>query len=307
MAHSAQSKAAIARTAARQRVHGWTVRLRGYWALTKSLQTALLLATGLAGYISARPVDGSGSKLALLLFSLFAAISGTTALNMVLDRDIDARMERTIHRPLPSGLLTSNQAGFFGVALVVAGLTIGFALSVPYGLVVSGGVFVDLIVYTLWLKRRSPWAIIVGGVSGGMPILAGRVLGMGKVDALGVLLGLSVLLWIPAHIMTFAMKYDADYRQAGVPTWPAAYGFSAARRAMALANGLRALCLVAAGWLLAICPWSLSLLSFSGLLTVGVSVIAARRPSERLNFILFKFASIHMLGSMVLLTLGALL
>ena len=152
------------------------------------MQTALLLATGLAGYISARSVDGSASKLALLLFSLFAAISGTTALNMVLDRDIDARMERTIHRPLPSGLLTPMQAACFGVALVVVGLTIGLALSVPYGLVVSGGVFVDLVVYTLWFKRRSPWGIILGGVSGGMPILAGRV------DALGVLLGLSVLL-----------------------------------------------------------------------------------------------------------------
>ena len=98
-----------------------------------------------------------------------------------------------------------------------------------------------------------------------------------------------------------------DYRRASVPTWPNVYGFSAARRAVALANGLRGVTLVAAGWLLQICPWSLALLAFSGVITVGLSLRAAQRPSERMNFLLFKFASLHMLGSMVLLTLGALL
>jgi len=239
--------------------------------------------------------------------ALFATISGTTALNMVFDREIDAQMGRTAHRPLPSGMLSAREAALFGGLLVAAGLAPAFWLSRPFGWVIVAGIGLDLGVYTLWLKRRSPWSIVFGGVSGGMPILAGRALGTGAVDGLGLLLALSVLLWIPAHILTFAMKYADDYRRAGVPTWPAVYGFDSTRRFIAASNALRALSLVAAGWWLSICPWSLGLLALSGVVTVGLSVRAARRPSAALNLRLFKFASVHMLGSMLLLTLGALL
>ncbi|MGC9333564.1 MAG: protoheme IX farnesyltransferase [Anaerolineae bacterium] len=282
-------------------------RLRAYWSLIKSRQTLLLLATGLAGYLSARPEAGTAPTAALMTLALFATISGTTALNMVFDRDIDAQMGRTAGRPLPSGMLSVRQAALFGAILVAMGLALAFWLSPPFGWVIGAGIGLDLGVYTLWLKRRSPWSIIFGGVSGGMPILAGRVLGMGAVDGLGLLLALSVLLWIPAHILTFAMKYDGDYRQAGVPTWPAVYGFDSTRRFIAVSDALRALSLVAAGWWLSICPWSLGLLALSGVVTVSLSIRAVLRSSEALNLRLFKFASVHMLGSMVLLTLGALL
>jgi protoheme IX farnesyltransferase len=281
-------------------------RLGAYWALIKSKQTFLLLATGLAGYLSARPEASTAATAALMTLALFATISGTTALNMVLDRDIDAQMGRTARRPLPSGMLSVREAALFGAILVAAGLALAFWQSQPFGWVIGTGIGLDLGVYTLWLKRRSPWSIIFGGVSGGMPILAGRVLSTGGVDGLGLLLALSVLLWIPAHILTFAMKYADDYRQAGVPTWPAVYGFDSTRQFIAVSNALRALSLVAAGWWLSICPWSLGLLALSGVVTVSLSLWAVLQPSEELNLRLFKFASVHMLGSMVLLTLGAL-
>jgi protoheme IX farnesyltransferase len=191
-------------------------KLRGFWALIKSRQTLLLLATGLAGYLSARPEGITGLTIALMLFGLSATISGTTALNMVIDRDIDARMARTAWRPLPSGTLTPLAAAIFGGGLVALGLGVAFLLSGVFGFVIAAGTFLDLVVYTLWLKRRSAWAIIFGGVSGGMPILAGRALVTGRVDGLGLLLALSVLLWIPTHIMTFSIKYAEDYRRAGV-------------------------------------------------------------------------------------------
>ena len=225
---------------------------------------------------------------------------------MVVDRDIDARMERTAWRPLPAGTLTPTAATIFGVGLVALGLGIAFWMSGVFGLVVAAGGFLDLVVYTLWLKRRSAWAIIFGGVSGGMPILAGRALVTGQVDGLGLLLALSVLLWIPSHIMTFSIKYADDYRRAGVPTWPAVYGANSARRFMARANGLRGITLVAAGWLLNICGYSLALLALSGLITLTLSLWAIIRPSEKINHWLFKFASVHMLGSMILITWGAL-
>jgi heme O synthase-like polyprenyltransferase len=103
------------------------------------------------------------------------------------------------------------------------------------------------------------------------------------------------------------MKYADDYRRAGIPTWPAVYGFDSARRFIARSNGLRAIVLVASGWLLGICPYSLGLLALSGFITLTLSLWAVMRPSERLNFCLFKFASVHMLGSMLLITLGGML
>ena len=281
-------------------------KMRGYVALIKSRQTLLLLATGVAGYLSARPEGGTALTTSLMLFSLFAAISGTTALNMVADRDIDALMERTAWRPLPAGTLTPAAATLFGGGLVGLGLGIAFWLGWPFGLVVAAGAIIDLVVYTLWLKRRSAWAIIVGGISGGMPILAGRVLVTGRVDGLGLLLALSVLLWIPSHIVTLSIKYADDYRRAGVPTWPAVYGAESAHLLVAGADGLRAVTLVAIGWLLDICPYSLALLALSGVVTLMLSLWAMVRPSEKINHRLFKFASVHMLVSMVLITLGAM-
>ena len=286
---------------------GLTEKLRGYVVLIKSRQTLLLLATGVAGYLSARPDGATAVTISLMLFSLFAAISGTTALNMVADRDIDALMARTAWRPLPAGTLTPAAAILFGGGLLTLGLGIAFWMEWLFGLVIVAGVVFDLIVYTLWLKRRSAWAIIFGGISGGMPILAGRALVAGRVDLLGLLLALSVLLWIPSHIVTFSIKYADDYRRASIPTWPGVYGFDSARRLVAVTDGLRAVTLVAAGWLLDICPYSLALLGLSGVITLGLSLWAGVRPSEKINYRLFKLASVHMLGSMVLITLGAMM
>jgi protoheme IX farnesyltransferase len=95
-----------------------------------------------------------------MMLSLFAAISGTTALNMVLDRDIDAQMDRTAGRPLPSGILSPVEGALFGGVLVTAGLGIALGMDPAFAAVIAAGVVFDLLVYTLWLKRRSPWSIL---------------------------------------------------------------------------------------------------------------------------------------------------
>jgi protoheme IX farnesyltransferase len=281
-------------------------KLRAYWALIKSRQTLLLLATGVTGYLSARPRSTSLAEAILMLISLFAAISGTTALNMMVDRDVDARMERTAGRPLPRNALTPEEATLFGGIFVALGLGIALRMSTLFGTVIAAGVIFDLLVYTIWLKRRSPWSVLFGGISGGMPILAGRAFGIGRVDGLGLVLALSVLTWIPAHIMTLAMKYAEDYRRAGIPTWPTVYGFDSARRFIALANAMWVIALAVAGRLLRLSPYSLGLLSLSGLTMLGFSLYSVWRPSPRLNYALFKSASVHMLGSMILITVGVL-
>jgi protoheme IX farnesyltransferase len=281
-------------------------RLADFWALTKFRQTALLLVTGVCAYtltegLPFNPVEGLWMAAALLF-----SISGCTALNMLLDRDIDARMRRTAERPLPSRAVQPTEALVFGGSLSATGLLLSFALDARFGLVVTAGFVLDLLVYTVWLKPRTPLSIIFGGVSGGMPILAGRVLALGRLDTIGVLLAGSVLLWIPSHILTLAIRYAADYERAGVPTWPNAYSPRATRLSIAVANLLNTVVLTAAGTLLRIHPLSLVLLLISsfGMLTLSAVQIVA--PTESRNWTLFKAASLYMLVSSLLLTLGSL-
>lgn len=281
-------------------------RLADLWALIKPRQTALLLVTGICAYTLTRglpfdPVEGMWMTAGLLL-----AISGCTALNMVIDRDIDARMERTMDRALPAGRIRPLAAWLFGGLLSAAGLTLSFALDLRFGLVVAAGFFFDLLVYSAWLKRRTPFSIIFGGISGGMPVLAGRVLALGRIDLVGVLLAGSVLLWIPSHILTLAIRYADDYRRAGVPMWPLVYGARATRMVVAGANVLNALALAAAGLILRVHPAALVVLLGMSLAMVGLSAVQLAKPTERRNWLLFKVASLYMLASSLLLTVGAL-
>lgn len=281
-------------------------KIRLYWPLTKSLQTGLLLSTGLAGYMSARcPVMHWYNFLGLGV-SLFLAIAGSTILNMWYDRDIDARMKRTCSRPLTDGRVTPAEALRLGLAFSALGVTMAIAMSPLYGLIVFAGLFFDVIVYTIWLKRRTCWSIVWGGVSGGMPILAGRAFGLGHVDSVGILLSLAVLLWIPTHIMTFSMRYFDDYQAAMIPTFPSTYGFQPTRAIIAVSSVIAALSIGAAGILIGM-EWGylrlLAVLS-GGLLLLAVASVF--HPTERVNFGLFKYNSLYMLSAMILLSLSAL-
>jgi protoheme IX farnesyltransferase len=281
-------------------------KIKLYWPLTKSLQTGLLLSTGLAGYMSARcPVLHWYTFLGLGV-SLFMAIAGSTILNMWYDRDVDARMKRTCARPLASGEVTPTEALRLGLILSVLGVGLAVAMFPLYGLVVCAGLFFDVVVYTLWLKRRTAWSIVWGGIAGGMPILAGRVLGMGRIDGVGLLLFLAILFWIPSHILTFAMRYADDYQSAGIPTFPSTYGLQATRLAIAGSSVIAALAIGTACILIGLQWGFLGLLAImsSGLLVLAI--ISLLRPSERINFGLFKYASLYMLSAMILLSIGVL-
>lgn len=278
-------------------------KLRLYWALTKSLQTGLLLATGLAGYISAGCPVLQWNALLGLTGSLFLVISGSTVLNMWYDRDIDAQMNRTRNRPLASGQINSTTALFFGLSLSLIGVAWGVAIDPLYGSIVFAGLFLDTVVYTIWLKRRTCWSIIWGGISGGMPILAGRALSTGSLDWIGVVLSLSVLFWIPTHIMTFSMKYHEEYQAAGVPTFPSTYGFKFTRAIVSLSSILTGLSIGIAAYSLGM-TWGY--LRVLGVLSAGLLVLAVRslmRPSARVNFGLFKYASFYMLTAMLLMVI----
>lgn len=274
-----------------------------YWPLTKSLQTGLLLSTGLAGYMTARcPVMHWYDFLGMGV-SLFLAIAGSTILNMWYDRDIDSVMNRTHHRPLADGRVKPNEALRMGLVLAVLGVGLAVAMSPLYGLIVFAGLFFDVVIYTLWLKRRTCWSIVWGGISGGMPILAGRAFGLGQIDGVGVLLSLAVLFWIPTHILTFSMRYHEDYQAAKIPTFPSTYGFAVTRTTIAISSILAALSIGIAGVAIGVAWGFVRLLA---VLSVGLFLLALAsvyRPTERVNFGLFKYASLYMLSAMILLSL----
>lgn len=281
-------------------------KLRAYWVLTKPLQSGLLLTTGLAGFMSARCPVLNWEALLALTGSLFLAIGGSTVLNMVYDRDIDAKMKRTANRPLPLSLVEASNALMVGLALAWLGVVWAFALSPLYGAIVFAGLFFDVVVYTIWLKRRTPWSIVWGGISGGMPILAGRALGTGQIDWIGLSLALGVLLWIPTHIMTFNMRYCEDYRRAGIPTFPSAYGFQMTRVTIALSSLAAALAIAVAAIGIGMTWGYLRLLAVLSAGLLALAITSVMRPSERLNFGLFKYASVYMLSSMLLVVVEAI-
>ncbi len=277
-----------------------------YWPLIKSLQTGLLLATGLAGYMSARcPVLHPGTLLGVA-GSLFLAISGSTVLNMWHDRDIDARMNRTCWRPLPAGKITPAEALRFGLIISILGVGWALAIDPLFGAIVFAGLFFDVVIYTFWLKRRTCWSIVWGGISGAMPVLAGRALGVGAIDWIGLALAAAVLFWIPTHILTFSMRYHEDYRAAGIPTFPSTYGFHFTRVTIAVSSVIAAVAMATAAVGLGM---SWGYLRLMGVLSVGLLMLAVAisvRPSERVNFGLFKYASLFMLGAMVMIVLDVL-
>ncbi len=278
-------------------------KIKLYWPLTKSLQTGLLLSTGMAGYMSARcPVMHWYDFLGLAA-SLFMAIAGSTILNMWFDRDIDAVMNRTHHRPIAAGKIAPREALRLGLVLSAAGVGMAVMLSPLYGLAVFAGLFFDVVVYTLWLKRRTAWSIIWGGMAGGMPILAGRIFGTGHIDGTGILLTLAILFWIPTHILTFSMRYHEDYQAAGIPTFPSTYGFHFTRLTIAISSILAAISISVAGVMIGV-QWGflhLLMVLSSGLLFLAIASVF--KPSERVNFSLFKYASLYMLASMILLSI----
>lgn len=280
-----------------------TTKLAMFWSLTKPSQSGLLLATGLAGYMSARcPVFNISTILGLSI-SLFLAIAGSTLLNMWWDRDIDAKMGRTQKRVTSKGLVSDKEVLMVGVLISVIGIGWALALDALYGVVVFAGWFFDVVVYSMWLKRRTCWSILWGGISGAMPILAGRVLGLESIDWIGLMLALGILLWIPTHTLTFSMKFQKDYADAGVPTFPSTYGLDVTRFTIAFSSVLAAAAMIAAGVGIGM-DWGF--LRLLGVLSMGLFMLAAAmtfKPTERVNFGLFKYASVYMLAAMILVVL----
>lgn len=278
-------------------------KLKHYFNLIKSLQTALLTITGIAGFFSARSPLPGGLVLVEMILSLVFAISGSTVLNMWYDHDIDKVMDRTHHRPLAQGRIPKKNALFFGTILSVLGVGMGIFMSPLFGLLLFAGIFFDFAIYTLWLKRRTCWCIVWGGLAGGMPILAGRALALGYIDGIGILLSLSVLFWIPTHMLTFSMRYAEDYRMAKIPTFPSTYGNAVTRRMIAISSILAGGLISLAAVMIGVRQGLMHTLNVLSIVLTIWSFLVMIKPSKIVNFGLFKYASVYMLAAMLLLAI----
>lgn len=168
--------------------------------------------------------------LIIATVAITAASAGCDTITSYVDRDIDAIMHRTQHRPIPSGRITPSRALAWGLFLAAVGLILALWINVLSFIWIALGIIDNVIIYSLYLKRRNPLNIILGGVSGGLPVMFGWSAVTNNVQLLPILLAALVVLWIPGHIWSLAIFTRADYKRAKVPMLPVVTKLSTALR-----------------------------------------------------------------------------
>ncbi|GAB2543929.1 heme o synthase [Brachybacterium huguangmaarense] len=195
--------------------------LRAYVALTKPRIIELLLITTIPTMFLAA---GGFPRIGLILATLvggYLAAGGANALNMYLDRDIDARMKRTRNRPIVTGEISPRAALVFGIVLsIVSAVWLGALVNVMSAVLAVAAILLYVVFYTMILKRRTSQNIVWGGVAGCMPVLIGWSAVTGTVSWTAVLLFLVIFFWTPPHYWPLAEKFTKDYETAGVPMLP---------------------------------------------------------------------------------------
>ena len=201
-------------------------RVAAFVSLTKPRIVLLLLVTTLpAMFLAYEGVPALGLMAATLIGGSFAAM-GANAANMVLDRDIDKIMQRTVHRPLPAGSVSARSATLLAVGLEAAAAAVFLIwVNVLSAALALGAAAFYIVVYTLWLKRRSPSNIVIGGAAGAVPPLVGWAAVAGSLAWAPVLLFAIVFFWTPPHFWALAVRYRDDYQAAGVPMLPVVASF----------------------------------------------------------------------------------
>jgi len=204
---------------------------RSYFLLTKPRVIELLLVTTVpAMVLAAGELPSITLMLAVLLGGALAA-GGANTINCWIERDRDQMMRRTHSRPLPAGAIAPRDALVFGLALEASAFAWLWATVnlLSAALAVSAMLFY-VFVYTIWLKPRSPQNIVIGGAAGAVPVLVGWAAVTGRLDAPAWVLFAIVFCWTPPHFWALALRYEDDYRAAGIPMLPVVRGNRAAAR-----------------------------------------------------------------------------
>ncbi len=218
-------------TGAAQSIAGRTsARLGDYFALLKPRVMSLVVFTGFAGMVVAPgSLHPALAAIAVLCIALSAGAAG--AINMWYERDIDALMERTRKRPIPAGRIAPHKALAFGITLNLLPIIImGLALNWVAGALLAFAAGFYIFVYTVWLKRRTPQNIVIGGAAGAMPPMIGWAAVTGSVTLESVVLFLIIFMWTSPHFWALALYREGDYAKAGIPMLPVVAGLTETRR-----------------------------------------------------------------------------
>lgn len=204
--------------------------VRDYAILLKPRVMSLVVFTGFVGLMLApTPVDPLIGIVAVLCIAIGAGAAG--AVNMWYDRDIDREMVRTMNRPIPAGRLNPRAALAFGTALAVASVIImAVVVNDVAAALLALTIVYYVFLYTIWLKRRTPYNIVIGGAAGAFPPMIGWAAATGDVGLGALSLFAIIFLWTPPHSWALALFRRADYDRAGVPMLPVVAGDQATRR-----------------------------------------------------------------------------
>lgn len=272
---------------------------RDFLALTKPRVMTLVVFTGLCGMLAApahiHPVLGF---TAILCIALGAGAAG--ALNQWYEADLDAKMKRTQKRPLPAGRMDRQSALHFGVGLACFSLVLMyFAVNLAATIILAVSILFYVFIYTIWLKRRTPQNIVIGGAAGAFPPMIGWAAATGDVTLMPVLLFSLIFLWTPPHFWALALFVKTDYANAGVPMLPVVAGERSTRIQIGLYTIPMILC-AAAPWPLGFTGaiYGITAAVMSGLFLAMAIQVAIRRsepndtmaPEKRL----FKFSILYL-------------
>jgi len=274
--------------------------------LFKPVQTAFLVASGVISYIVSSKGLINWRILFLLTISLYFTIAGTTGLNMYLDRDIDSLMERTRRRALPSGKIDSSEAVAASIAFLFFGLIASMLINWGVLLAAVLGSFIDLVIYTWMLKRKTPLNVVFGSIAGGMPALGGWLAHPNSSVLGGLLLSSVVALWSLNHIWFISSYYSLDYIRAKVPMLP----LLVERRSMGIASNVVSsliLLLLASMWYFGeLESWALAVLGAFLIYLSFLQLRYSRAGSRDLAKKLFRGYTAFMGTTMIVLLIGAI-
>ena len=207
-------------------------------ALMKPRVMSLVVFTALVGLVVAPgTLHPALAVIALICIAVGAGASG--ALNMWFDADIDARMTRTAGRPIPRGRVTPEEAFSFGMVLSIGSvLTLGVIVNWAAGALLALTIAFYVLVYTMWLKRRTPQNIVIGGAAGAFPPMIGWAAVTGSVSIESILMFAIIFMWTPPHFWALALFRSGDYARAGVPMLPVVAGEEETRRQIVIYSAL---------------------------------------------------------------------
>ena len=199
-------------------------------ALMKPRVMSLVVFTALVGLLVAPGrLDPLIGFVALLCITAGAGAAG--ALNMWYDADIDAVMTRTAMRPIPRGRVSRTEALAFGLVLAACSIAVlGLAVNIAAAALLAFTIFFYVVVYTMWLKRRTPQNIVIGGAAGAFPPVIGSVAANGGIGVEPLILFLIIFFWTPPHFWALSLNRAGEYSRAGIPMLPVVAGTTATKR-----------------------------------------------------------------------------